>query len=48
MAVESRRPWRERKRWRDAGCDGEADPLFLPGWTLGTEEWVVVVRLETR
>ncbi len=33
MAVESGRRWRERKRWRDAGCGGEADPLFLPGWT---------------
>ncbi len=31
MAVESGEPWRERKRWRDAGCGGEAHPLFLPG-----------------
>ncbi len=30
--MESGRPWRERKRLRDAGCGGEADPLFLPGW----------------
>ena len=28
MAMELGRPWRERKRWRDAGCGGEADPLF--------------------
>ncbi len=31
MAVESGRPWLERKRRLDAGCGGEADPLFLPG-----------------
>ncbi len=27
MVVESGEPWRER----DAGCGGEAHPLFLPG-----------------
>ncbi len=26
-------PWRERKRWRGAGCAGEAHPLFLPEGT---------------
>jgi hypothetical protein len=31
--LESGRPWRERKRWRDASCGGEVGPLFLPGWT---------------
>ncbi len=33
MAVKSGRPWRDRKRRRDAGCGGEVDPLFQPGWT---------------
>jgi hypothetical protein len=33
MVVESGRPRRERKRWRDAACGGEANLLFLPGCT---------------
>jgi hypothetical protein len=28
-------PWRERKRWRGAGCGGGAHSLFLPGWRDG-------------